>query len=84
MSRAKESCEEFNRSDVYKRVGKQLRDELWFAMRGMELFSEEYCFICDSVLQAVESLLRAIATPLETLDSRFSLSALVWSLEALC
>ena len=69
LSLAKESCEEFNRSDVYKRVGKQLRDELWSAMQGMELLSEEYCFICDSVLQAVESLLRVIATPPETLDS---------------
>ncbi len=69
LSRAKESCEELNRSVVYGRVGKQWRDELWFAMQGMELLSEEYCFICDSVLEAVESLLRAIATPPETLDS---------------
>ena len=62
LSRAKESYEEFNRSDVYKRVGKQLRDELWSAMQGMELLSEEYCFICDSVLQAVDLVAWVVAT----------------------
>ena len=36
--------------------------EMWSAMQGMELLSGEYCFICDSVLQAVDLVAWVVAT----------------------